>query len=72
MFRSDKMNKFSFLQLLLQLLVSNLHQCDAIRLNPNGGYDIVIGIDENFLEPLSAQRFLEEIRVNYFKNWSDF
>ncbi|ODN03756.1 Paternally-expressed protein [Orchesella cincta] len=53
----------SVLLIVLSALLAGLNLCDAIRLNPDGGYDIVIGIEENTPEPLNSAAFLEEIKV---------
>lgn len=63
---SQKMKMFTFHQHLQQVLVALISLTvfgDAIRLNPNGGYDIVIGVEDNTPEPMNVQNFLDEIRV---------
>lgn len=37
--------------------------CSAIRLNPDGGYDIVVGVESNTIEPKNVNDFMGEIRV---------
>ncbi len=65
----QKMKMVNFHQHLLKVLVALVSLAvigDAIRLNPNGGYDIVIGVEDNTPEPLNVLNFLDEIRVILF------
>lgn len=49
--------------LALVFVGDHAQQCHAVRLNSNGGYDIVIGVEDSTIEPLSVNQFLDDIRV---------